>query len=169
VDQNANGSGEFGFFQELTGDEIPRTRTAPLAAATFTSGALGRTSGGIATKSGYHYLIYLPTATGVVAESDGPAAAVPQDAPEQETAWVCYAWPTNYGVTGNRAFVVNQDGTVCFSLNDDPATCYRGTTSVPDAFAAYIATHSDGLLSPLATRPGDASADGANWRPVPGG
>ena len=34
------------------------------------------------------------------------------DADNAELAWCAYAWPANFGNTGNRAFFVNQQGEI---------------------------------------------------------
>ena len=170
VDQNGNGAGEYGFLQELAGDEVPRTRASALRTGEFVSQTLGATSGGIAAKSGYHFLVYLPNAAdGAIAETDGPAASVPANAPVQEIAWVCYAWPVNRGTSGNRAFVVNQQGLVFVSDNAHPRNYYSGTANVPPALSAYAVPARAGLAGPIASTSSMTATDNGNWRPLGGG
>ena len=70
VDQDQDRSPEYGWFHELAGvapyrtaDGLSAQPTSP-AFITRVLGTTAMTNNGIATKSGYHFLMYLPSATG---------------------------------------------------------------------------------------------------------
>jgi len=176
VDQDGDGSGEYGFLQELTGYAIPRTRTAMLPAGEGISTALGNVdANGISGKSGYCYQLWLPTDAGA-AESEGPVGTVPAalaaNANVQETRWACYAWPVDHGSTGYRCFVVNQQAEVYQARNEDAAgaALYDGPALAPTpavAFDPAIGTPAnlDGNFPPQGT----VSVDGQQWAQASGG
>jgi len=175
VDQNGNGIGEYGLFQELSGQEVPRGSVNARTPGEFISQELGAVdANGIATKAGYHYLIYLPTAGVGPAKSEGEidlAVPVALDGESQEVRWACYAWPTERLATGHRCFVVNQTGTVYQSQNDADTQLYTGTTVVPAAEAAFIAVPGNPPITNLGGRfprlgAGETGADGGTWVPV---
>ena len=174
VDQNQNGIGEYGLFQELSGMQVPRGSTHARTPGEFISQELGAVdANGIATKAGYDFLIYLPTAAGP-AVSEGQinlAVGVPANAPPQEVRWCAYAWPVDRLGTGNRAFVVNQTGTVYQTQNDANGQLYNGTVTIPAANAAFLAVPGNPPIANLGGRfprmgAGETGADGGNWVPV---
>ena len=75
VDIDSDGQGEYGYIQELTGVSACRisgavsgpTLAPPVLGQQFGSSALS--ASGVAEKSGYFFLIYLPSATTAIAES----------------------------------------------------------------------------------------------------
>jgi prepilin-type N-terminal cleavage/methylation domain-containing protein len=175
VDQNANGEGEYGLLQELAGIIKCRGRTTSRSPGEFISQELGGVdANGAATKSGYMFLVFLPTATGI-AKSEGEigsgAVAVAADGPYQEVRWCCYAWPASRTDTGNRAFVVTQAGTVYQSPNDGLKQAYSGTQRIPGADSAFVraagiqpALNLGGRLPRLGTE--EVGADRGMWVPV---
>ncbi len=175
VDQNNNGVGEFGLFQELTGAAKPRGRTSAVGLGEYISQELGAVdANGIATKAGYNFLIYLPTDGVGPAAKEGDidlSATIAANADEQEVAWCCYAWPISRTQTGNRAFCVNQTGTVYQSPNDGVNQLYSGTAQMPAPQAAFIAvpgsrpiTNLGGRFPKLGTT--ERGADGGVWVPA---
>ena len=121
VDQDADGLGEYGFLQELAGSVIPRGGVAPLDPPSI-SQALGNVDVlGLATKSGYVLIMFLPGGAGAaIQEPPGGGAfpgPVPLDANLQETRWACYGIPATVRNTGNRAFVINQQAEVYATTN----------------------------------------------------
>ena len=178
VDQNNNGIGEYGLFQELAGAEIPRGGINARTPGEFISQELGAVdANGIASKAGYHFLIYLPTAPGGTAMSEGdfgvplPNATVAVDAPPQEVRWACYAWPISRTETGSRAFVVNQTGTVYQTSNEAATQLYSGTITMPLPEAAFIAVPGNDAIENLGGRfprlgVAEVGADGGTWVPV---
>ena len=120
VDQDTDGQGEYGFLQELAGKVVPRGGVNTLDPPSI-SQALGNVVGaGIATKSGYALVMFLPGGGGVPVQEPVPGAfppANPADANSQEVGWCCYAIPMAINNTGNRAFVVNQQAHVYATSN----------------------------------------------------
>ncbi|KPJ56165.1 MAG: hypothetical protein AMS16_02910 [Planctomycetes bacterium DG_58] len=176
VDQNQNGIGEYGLLQELSGAEVTRGGINPRTPGEFISQELGAVdANGIASKAGYHFLVFLPTDLGPAA-SEGdfgvplPNVTVPADADEQEVRWCCYAWPIGRTETGNRAFVVNQTGTVYQTSNDVATQLYSGTTTMPAVDAAFIAVPGNPPITNLGGRfprlgAAEVGADGGTWVP----
>ena len=175
VDQNNNGTGEYGLLEELAGAINSRGRTTARTPGEFISQELGTVdSNGIATKAGYNFLIFLPTSAGP-AKSEGTigtaGTAVAADAPTQEVMWTCYAWPVSRTQTGNRAFCVNQTGTVYQTSNDATTQLYSGTGTMPNVQAAFITvagnpaiTNCGGRFPKLGTT--EKGADGGVWVPA---
>lgn len=158
IDLDADGSGEFGFFGEISGAIPPRNTPGiamlpPLMAASFRLITSGWT-----THSGYFYMIYLPDAGGIGLAED-PANYANVDPDLSETAWCCYAWPGDLGTTGTRAFFINQLGEILFS--DNSTQSYSGATTVPASDAAF-APGGGGRID-QAYVSGQAAADGGIW------
>ena len=180
VDQDGDGAGEYGFLQELSGALTARTRVAALAPGEVFSAAMGVvTAGGVASKSGYAYILYLPTAAGAaVTETTGaiPAAAA-VNANVQETRWACYSWPMDYGSTGYRCFVVNQQAEVYQASNEQAAnTPYyngdgtgAGDVLAPPAAAYDPASPVPANLDGAFPAPGVAATDTQMWSQASGG
>jgi len=165
VDQDADGLGEYGFLQELAGSVTPRGAASPLDPPSI-SQALGNVDAtGIATKSGYALVFFLPGGGG--AEVMEPAlgafpGANPPDANFQETRWACYAIPQTIRNTGNRAFVINQQAEVYATPNfgvglqnydianmaplvANPDAAYEaGATNLEGKFAVGVGAGQDG-------------------------
>jgi prepilin-type N-terminal cleavage/methylation domain-containing protein len=173
VDIDLDGQGEFGYIQELTGVVTCRipggisgpTLAPPVLGQQFGSSAL--IAGGVAEKSGYSFLIYLPSATTAVAESVPLPPGNPADTNAQENRWIAYAWPNQQGTTGNRCFVVTRDGTIYQAAN--AATAYNGLT-LPAAAAALDTAGPDpaNLDANVASASATTSGDGQNWTPAGG-
>jgi prepilin-type N-terminal cleavage/methylation domain-containing protein len=169
--QNANvkdidldGVGEYGFFVELSGTtEVPvGTSSGSPAKPAFVSTVFGATSSsgsGLANKSGYNFMMYLPTGTPGGAEAETGFASLPASttitpaeatrANAQETRWATYAWPTSAGNSGNKAFFVNQAGEVIATSNipaGDSTLFYTGSTSTPGAPDIFDTADDDGDL-----------------------
>ena len=93
----------------------------------------------------------------------GSAANV--DADLAETTWCCYAWPVNYGNSGNRMFLANQAGDVLGT--EEPA--YTGPNHVAgghvETGAAYVNPPDPNTMTgQLAVNA--VGGDGNVWRPV---
>jgi len=176
VDQDGDGSGEYGYLQELTGYAIPRTRTSALPAGEGISTALGNVDvTGIAGKSGYCFQLWLPTDAGA-AETEGPLGTVPAaldaNANVQETRWACYSWPVDHGSTGYRCFVVNQQAEVYAASNDDGAGggLYDGTATAPTPEVAFDpAGVNTANLDGNFPAQGAVAEDGQTWAQASGG
>ena len=180
VDQDGDGAGEYGFLQELAGAVAPRGRAAALAPGEVFSAAMGNVNAnGVTSKSGYAFMVYLPTSAGAATtESAGAVpAANAADANVQETRWVAYAWPMDYGSTGYRCFVVNQQGEVYQASNEQAAnTPYytgdgtgAGDTIAPANAASDPASPAPANLDGAFPGPGVAAVDTQNWSQASGG
>jgi len=175
VDQDEDGNGEYGFFRELTGVSIPRSKAAALASGDVFSRSFGSVDeNGVVSKSGYCFIIYLPTAGGpAVTEAGGVPAANPDDADVQEAHWLCYGWPAAYSHTGYRVFAVSEQGQILQANNegtDSDAGIYDGRLEIPQPGAALL--ENGGRENNLDSRfphSGEAGSDGQLWTQVGGG
>ena len=150
VDQNANGTGEFGLLGELSSDLCLRPNTSRMAQPVYVSQQFrtgGNAGNGTASKSGYCYKIYFSnaaandTATGSDNDLGGsPTMGGPSVDPlaisRQEQNYALYAWPMENRRTAYRCFFVNEQSEVCFSKME--VTTYDGLLSVPADKAAYL-------------------------------
>jgi prepilin-type N-terminal cleavage/methylation domain-containing protein len=173
VDQDGDGQGEYGFFTELSGTSIPRTKFVKLAIGDVFSGAFGAIdANGVVGKAGYCFVLYLPTAMGpAITEVGGLPAANATDANAQETRWACYAWPVDYGSTGYRCFVVTQQGEICHASNQLSATVgfYDGRLGIPAPGAALVPNGQESNLEGRFPLPSETGSDGQSWAQVSGG
>ena len=160
VDQDEDGTGEYGVLNELTGQASRRgvsaqgntqTTYLPISIGDMSvamKATLTCDGAGLASKSGYYYQIYLPAyATVPLTDSPGLTALSPIDwtttdgvaIQQQENRWICYAWPASYKSSGLRAFVCDQSAEVYASANTDPATnqgYWDGTDTYPNFSSA---------------------------------
>lgn len=164
VDQDADGMGEYGFLVEMAGSVIPRDAAIALDPPSI-SQALGNVdAGGVVTKGGFVYVMFLPGGGGAEIQEPAlgafPAAGVPADANFQETRWTCYAIPQTVRNTGNRAFVINQQAEVYATTNvgvqnydlvniapllANPDAAYEaGVTNIGGKFAVGVGAGQDG-------------------------
>jgi prepilin-type N-terminal cleavage/methylation domain-containing protein len=179
IDGDGDGTGEYGYFAELAGAVGVRGFVAGAIAVTATkisppvlSGAFGNVVGSNVSRSGYMFRIYLPDSAGpgaglaetATGGASGVLATISSDL--CETTWCAYAWPINYGNSGNRAFFVNQQGDVLQCQNTTMK--YNGTTVIPAADAAFAAGGTAGAINqPLAiTIPTKLGMDGEVWSNV---
>ncbi len=144
VDQDGDGTGEYGWFGELAGVQATRGvggiaggRAPPF----FTEKDLGtKDAGGRVQRFGYFFRVLLPGG-GIgpaKAESRGPAGTgSPSDADNQEVRWVCYAWPVERGKTSIRTYYAGHQGEVY--VTQGMKVPYSGTSREPDAAAALDA------------------------------
>lgn len=139
-DRDQDGVGEYGYFVELSGVvPVLSGETKQPVADPFIDKIFGETSslkGGIATKSGYCFVLYLAGETNAQPENGrevGPSSNT-EEINGQETRWLCYAWPISKGSTGEHCFVVNQSGEVLRSKNAD----YSGSAKIPPPESAFM-------------------------------
>ena len=177
VDQDGDGTGEYGYFQELTGAAVPRTvgdqMPADVRPGEYITHVLGKVSpNGVATKSGYHYYMYLPDGDGGAL---GESVPLPEGdagcADDQETRFICYAWPAAFNSSGKRCFVVTVQGEVFQTRNVDASgrPVYDGIAKIPKADAALLKDH-EGASDLSAPFPdalnGEVGNDGQEWTPI---
>jgi hypothetical protein len=166
VDQDEDGLGEYGTLGELAGLAPCRGSGAQMNQSPFIASILGvRDENGVAQKSGYHFVVYLPTATGP-ARREGNAESPTQagDADAQEARWCAYAWPVSPGQSGHRVFFVKQEGEVWQARAS--VTPYGGRGAIPAPAAAYdragpAPANLDGPVAVAAQ-----SGDGNTWLPA---
>lgn len=110
-DNDGDGVGEFGSFRDLVGKDARRVSSL--------SGAWsGLGPSGTVERSGYKFVIYLPDSRGYGIAADSPSCAGEVDSDLSEELWCCYAWPTAFGTSGDRALFVDQSGRVLYSITD---------------------------------------------------
>src|SRR5258705_5464055 len=131
TDTNCDGVGEYGYLADLAGARAMRvgcglpcvpcagnpsydTLNPPLLRRAF--GVMTR---GCIRHQGYMFQMWLPGTTvqghtSALREDmyGGKQAAPFPDPVNGAHMWCCYAWPINYGETGDRAFFINQRGDV---------------------------------------------------------
>ncbi|MEZ5978919.1 MAG: prepilin-type N-terminal cleavage/methylation domain-containing protein [Planctomycetota bacterium] len=159
VDTDSDGGGEYGFFAELAGTgELRQDDGAgaaevgdDLLSPAMLSAALGNVqAGGVVTRSGYVFAIFLPDDSDPpvgVAEADDGGMDGATGPNECENFWCCYAWPLDVGGTGNRVFFINQDGDIMQYNNRGDTNVYDGVDGGPDYSAAYSA---EDMSAPIA-------------------
>jgi prepilin-type N-terminal cleavage/methylation domain-containing protein len=192
IDTDADGGGEFAFFGELSGmaamrvyepiSGLPALGTAPddfldppFLATAFGNLVADTTSEGIIERQGYFFKIYLPGPTasavtpGMGEISTGGAKSadmgVNWGSANCEIYWCAYAWPVDTEKTGNRVFMVNQEGDIIQFANRD--VTYGGSTSVPTFGAAYSDATANNMEEDLGLSVmGFASNDANVWTAV---
>jgi prepilin-type N-terminal cleavage/methylation domain-containing protein len=163
ADTDNDGTGEFGAFIELSGGQDVRgdsdvgVLNPPVLSGAFRT----PTADGFVSRSGYYFAIFLPDSggLGVIADDDAGGDFSTVDPDLSETTWACYAWPVNYGNSGNRTFMVNQTGDVVTT----EVSTYTGTTG-PAANSGYISSVTDSITGLTAV--GTTGGDGNTWRQV---
>lgn len=158
IDTDRDGTGEYGGFLEMSGALPGRMEKAlipPVLARRFQR----LNEHGEVEARGYLFRIYLPDPSGVgIGEpQEGFTRDSGVDPDLAETTWCCYAWPVEYGVTGQKTFFMNQSGDM---LATDDAE-YSGAGSGPRADAAF--------QEPFITAPaavGSRGQDGNEWKQV---
>ncbi len=143
IDVNANGSGEYGFFGELSGKVVVRAGTQSISPPVLSTAFGNIDANSNVQRSGYLFRMFLPSATAAglmeTALTGGdPSNAAGVDPGQAETLWACYAWPQVFGNSGKRTFFINQAGDV---LQTNAAILqYTSTTSIPTFDAAFRTT-----------------------------
>jgi len=140
-DTDGDGTGEYGFLAELAGAKPLRTSpSGDVGTAVLTppvlSAAFGNVANHAVTRSGYMFQIWLPATASTAATElhEGGSASITLDSDLAEVAWYAYAWPAEYGVSGERAFFIGMHGDVFAAANDQ--TTYSGPGRRPQATAA---------------------------------
>ncbi len=172
VDVDRDGTGEFGYFRELSGAVACRTTTTGgnTGGATLNppvlSGAF-RTLNAQAnvSRSGYIFRIILADAAGGAQAEDTTATSVHTSSspivPDiAETTWASYAWPASYSNSGNRTFFTNQAGDV--TAKEDSAI--SGTSGIPTGSAFLGTGNAYGITGRVAI--GTVARDGKLWKQV---
>ena len=130
ADVDNDGTGEFGYFKELSGaigvrtsangSTVGNTLNPPVL-----SGAFRTLNGnGEVSRSGYLFRIMMPASGGAgTAETSAFPVGASLDSDLAETTWCTYSWPASYSTSGNRTFFVNQTG----DITGTDSSTYSGT------------------------------------------
>jgi prepilin-type N-terminal cleavage/methylation domain-containing protein len=174
VDQNGNGTGEYGLLGEMAGEIALRPASTRIANPAYISQQFrtqGSAGNGTALKSGFLFMIHLSNATAgnlLATGNDqdlggtpaaGGAAADVAAMPLQESTFALYAWPAEIRSSGSRAFFINEVGEV-YVTRMDVAT-YDSTAAEPAANAAYMGN----IFTTKISSNGTAGNDGNQWNP----
>ncbi len=125
VDQDGDGSGEYGLLGELLGEMSSRLRPPPAAVLGGEAGFRLRNSG-VALRGGYCFAVYLAGRDGAAVFESAPGEADPG---LSETFFLACAWPRWYGKSGRRLFVTDASGRVRAAAND--VDSYSGESDPP--------------------------------------
>lgn len=150
-DGDGDGIGEYGYFPQLAEAGMLDRWLAEEA----------RDLEGDVVVDGYRFRLFLPLDGGSPRRGTHPLPIFePADADDQETSWVCYAWPEVRELTGWRAFVVNQEASIYQSANSiRPWSGADGPTRGDEAFLSE-----DDMTGPLSS--GAPTAEGKTWTTV---
>jgi len=180
IDQDCDGTGEYGVFNELCGaanvrsgdlDQVNGTiagsRRAPVSPG-YISRAFFTTGNTYAQKSGYRYRMILPGNAATITDTAGTAGVngSQSNANVQESNWIAYAWPNSWRTSGIRCFVVDQAAEVASAPNSsgNVGRYFGGTEpSYTAAMGSADAPTAD-AFKPLAL--GQAAVDGQIWTPA---
>jgi hypothetical protein len=163
IDEDGDGTGEFGTFAEMSGSLVLRGGTRPMVPPVLSSAFRKVDASGHVTRSGYVYAIYLPRAGGwgCKEQGHGGLAAGLVDTDLAEKTWCVYAWPLAYGKTGRRTYMANQTGDV---VATDCAT-YSGANG-PRCDAAFVPDPSSTSTIAGKVALGAKGNDGNVWKQV---
>jgi len=163
IDTNSNGSGEYGFFGELSGKTVVRGGSQTISPPVLST-AFGNIAASRVTRSGYIFQMFLPDNAGAGIAEDATGGDVTNalgvDAGQAETLWCCYAWPAVYGNSGKRSFFINQAGDV-LSTNATVVQYSNSTATVP-AYTAAFRSGTSGALN-VAVAANTVAVDGNTW------
>ena len=173
VDLNADGQGEYGFLQEISGANQCRTDNAGtcnggnFGPSPFVPRMLGNVNANNqGLKAGYLFIVYLPA----TANSSTALYPSPVDIPEATSSYMAYAFPESGGRSGTRVFCAHFTGSIFSWPNSN------NTYSTPTNFPAYDALlgDNDGKVGvdwndgPDVGGPGQTGVAGQVWA-SPGG
>ena len=171
ADVDNDGTGEFGYFRELSGafgvrassnaSSVNATMNPPVLSGAFRT--INATTGTV-SRSGYIFALYLPDTGGdAVAEAATGTFATAIDSDLAETTWCGYAWPANYGNSGNRTFFVNQTG----DITSTDISTYTGPVGITAAAAGNAFLNAAAITSITGiVAVGTDGSDNNMWRQV---
>ena len=170
VDQDEDGTGEFGWLSELAGVRPPRGHDRSPIGGPFLPADLGAVDEEGAMRVGAHwYAMYLPGPDGAWRREPGvgpePAHALPPEptaAEHQERIWTCVAWPV--GLYRHGCFAIDQRGEVLVHFwAGPPARPYCGRADGPPPLAARDESEHRALVKGRPIQ----DAEGAMWSRLP--
>ena len=174
IDQDLDGNGEYGWFGEMGGVVQIRDANGPNNGPTLTPTPIAKSlalvdATGLVAKAGYTFRVALPSAGGApVVENAGGGSPTGEDPDLCEDTWSVYAWPIDYGMSGRRAFVVNQAGDIVQTDNLGGAGgSYEGSANTPAPDAAIESGSAGSIVGEISVSGLPAPAvDGKTWRPL---
>jgi prepilin-type N-terminal cleavage/methylation domain-containing protein len=173
VDLDGDSIGEYAYLEELTGNGNYRTdntggtggvNCVPSPFVTTTLGLMNANSE--STKSGYHFIVYLPSGlnSGAFTYPNGVNVNL------AEENYIIYAFPEKHGKSGVRVFTISP--LVIPYAWPNATQTYVGTGNPPPFNAAMGDSNSDGAhnwLDKMAmATPGGAGLAGQNWVQIGG-
>lgn len=166
VDQDRDGTGEYGYLAELAGTVDLRGSRKPVDPPFFA--VLDDSfKNGIMTRDGYHYRVFIPEVSGVGVAELAHGGAPPElhgrkAANAAEKSWCAYAWPSD-AAAGERTFFINEFGEILATPEGEDS--YVGAEG-PAADAAFMPRGKPGAIT--GTVAVDAPGrDGHLWIPAP--
>jgi type II secretory pathway pseudopilin PulG len=172
VDTDQDGSGEYGYFGELSGGTRLRDSVGGVNGAALTtpilSAAFRAVNGGVVTRGGYMFRLLLPDFDGIGVGEAADGGADPGNLPDAdmcEVTWCCYAWPIQIDTTGSHVFFVNQRGDLVQSNNQAPGQRYSGAATPPEPDAAFVSPATDDAIVGVVAV-STTGADGGRWVPA---
>jgi prepilin-type N-terminal cleavage/methylation domain-containing protein len=160
ADTDNDGTGEYGGFLEMSGGGVGRM-TAVLSPPVLSGAFRVLNASGQVSRSGYFFRIFLPGVAGVgVGEPATGFAAASANADLAETTWCAYAWPVNFGQSGNRTFFTNQGG----DLVAVEFSTFSGTGGAPNSDAAFKVADAGKITGAVAI--GVVGNQGGTWKQV---
>ena len=160
ADTDNDGTGEYGGFLEMSGGGVGRM-TSVLSPPVLSGAFRVLNVAGEVSRSGYFFRLFLPDAGGVgVGEPQTGFTAASVDPDLVETTWCVYAWPVNFGQSGNRTFFTNQGGDVVATEK----STYSGTATGPASDAAFNPADAGRITGAVAI--GIAGVDASTWKQV---
>ena len=162
TDVDRDGTGEFGYFAEMAGGMAPRGKANPIVPPVLSGAFLNVDGNGHVSRSGYLFAMFLPDVNGVGLKEvgGGGSGGNAVDTEFAETIYCCYAWPIKRGVSGNRAFFINQAGDVV--QTDCAVLGYDNVTTTPASDAAFLSPATAGYIAgPVAVA--TTASDGNLW------
>jgi len=179
IDQDCDGTGEYGVFNELCGAGPVRSGNLTVGTGVIVGSTRAAVSPGYisrafytagqnyAQKSGYRYRMYLPGNTAIITDLPGGNAVAGNeyDANYQETTWVAYAWPNSWRTSGIRCFAVDQAAEVVSAPNvNGTSFFYTSNTNEAHFTVAMSGAPTFNSFQPLAL--GLAAGDNQIWTPA---
>lgn len=107
VDQDQDGTGEYGYLQELQGTAVLRGKDERLSRPYIAGMGFHK---GVGQKSGYNFYCYLPGKDRATGEDSMNPTTDEDEINLQENRYIIYAWPVKNGETGRSAFAITQSG-----------------------------------------------------------
>lgn len=163
IDSDGDTGGEYAYLGELAGTAPLRGGSASMHPPLLVSSLGNVNRAGIAHRSGYLFRVFLPGKSVGERLPGLPEGSGSQPDPDAaEIFWCAYAWPTEAGKTGSRAFFISHEGELTAATNTDGT--YSGEDS-PPAFDVAMSSQSPNDMASIAassTR-GQTSNDGRAW------